>query len=58
MFKTHFTRKNLIGIAMTFFYCLCVLIAGVAIDGNNPFFAKNNPIQNMAAAVFPVKDIN
>lgn len=58
MFKTHFTRKNLIGIAMTFFYCLCVLIAGVAIDGNNPFFAKNNPIQNMAAAVFPIKDIN
>ena len=58
MFKTHFTRKNFIGIAMTFFYCLCVLIAGVAIDGNNPFFAKNNPIQNMAAAVFPVKDIN
>lgn len=58
MFKTHFTRKNFIGIAMTFFYCLCVLIAGVAIDGNNPFFAKNNPIQNMAVAVFPVKDIN
>ena len=58
MFKTHFTRKNFIGIAMTFFYCLCVLIAGVAIDGNNPFFAKNNPIQNMAAAVCPVKDIN
>ena len=58
MFKTHFTRKNFIGIAMTFFYCLCVLIAGVAIDGNNPFFAKNNPIKNMAAAVFPVKDIN
>lgn len=58
MFKTHFTRKNFIGISMTFFYCLCVLIAGVAIDGNNPFFAKNNPIQNMAASVFPVKDIN
>lgn len=58
MFKTHFTRKNFIAIAMIFFYCLSVLIAGVAIDGNNPFFAKNNPIQNMAASVFPIKDIN
>ena len=58
MFKTHFTRKNFIAIAMTFFYCLCMLIAGIAIDGNNPFFNKNNPIQNMASNVFPVKDIN
>lgn len=58
MLKTHFTRKNLIAIAMTFFYGLSVLIAGLAIDGNNPFFAKNNPIQNMAAALFPVKDVN
>ncbi len=56
--KTHFTRKNLIAIAMTFFYALCVLFSGLAIDGNNPFFAKNNPIQNMAATLFPVKDIN
>lgn len=55
MFKTHFTRKNFIAIAMTFFYCLCVLIAGVAIDGNNPFFAKNNPIQNIAKSFFPIK---
>ncbi len=58
MLKTHFTRKNLIAIAMTFFYGLSVLIAGLAIDGNNPFFVKNNPIQNMAAAMFPVKEVN
>ncbi len=58
MLKTHFTRKNLIGLAMTFFYVLSVLIAGLAIDGNNPVFAKNNPLQNMAVALFPVKDIN
>ncbi len=58
MLKTHLTRKNLIGVAMMFFYGLSVLIAGLAIDGNNPVFAKNNPIQNMAASMFKVKDIN
>ncbi len=58
MFKTHFTRKNLIGIAIVFFYGVCILLASLAIDGNNPVFAKNNPIQNLAAALFPLKDIN
>ncbi len=58
MLKTHLTRKNLIGVAMMFFYGLSVLIAGLAIDGNNPVFAKNNPIQNLAASMFKVKDIN
>ncbi len=58
MFKTHFTRKNLISIAIVFFYGICILLAALAIDGNNPFFVKNNPIQNLAAALFPVKDIN
>lgn len=58
MFKTHFTRKNLIGIAIVFFYGVCVLLASLAIDGNNPVFAKNNPIQKLAAALFPLKDIN
>lgn len=58
MFKTHFTRKNLIGVAIVFFYGVCILLASLMIDGNNPFFAKNNPVQNLAAALFPLKDIN
>ncbi len=58
MFKTHLTRKNLISVAMVFFYGLAVLFAGLAIDGNNPVFAKNNPIQNMAASLFKVTDVN
>lgn len=58
MTKTHFTRKNLISIALVFFYALSIIISGLAIDGNNPVFAKNNPIQNLAANLFNVKDIN
>ena len=58
MTKTHFTRKNLISIALVFFYALSTIISGLAIDGNNPVFAKNNPIQNLAASLFKVKDIN
>lgn len=58
MAKTHFTRKNLISIALVFFYGLAVILAGLAIDGNNPVFAKNNPIQNMAATLFKVTDVN
>lgn len=56
MLKTHFTRKNFIAISMVFFYCLMVLITAIAIDGNNPFFAKNNPIQLMAASMFELSD--
>lgn len=58
MTKTHFTRKNLISIALVFFYALSTIISGLAIDGNNPVFAKNNPIQNLAASLFKVTDIN
>lgn len=57
MFKTHFTRKNFISIAMVFFYCLVVLFTSMAIDGNNPLFVKNNPIQSMARSIFPVKTL-
>ena len=57
MFKTHFTRKNYIAISLVFFYLLMVLFSAVAIDGNNPFFAKNNPIQLLAASLFPLNDL-
>lgn len=58
MFKTHFTRKNYIALAMVFFYGLIILVTALAIDANNPFFAKNNPIQSLAVAMFPLKDID
>ncbi len=57
MFKTHFTRKNFIAISLVFFYLLMVLFSAVAIDGNNPFFVKNNPIQLLAASLFPLNDL-
>ncbi|HBB05195.1 MAG TPA: hypothetical protein DCZ41_01170 [Firmicutes bacterium] len=57
MFKTHFTRKNFIAISLVFFYLLMVLFSAVALDGNNPFFVKNNPIQLLAASLFPLNDL-
>ena len=57
MFKTHFTRKNFIAISLVFFYLLMVLFSAVEIDGNNPFFVKNNPIQLLAASLFPLNDL-
>lgn len=58
MFKTHFTRKNFIAIACVFFYGLFILLTCLAIDGSNPFFAKNNPIQQLAKSIFPVQDLD
>lgn len=53
MLKHHFTRKNFISIGCVFFFCLMVLICALMIDGKNPVFAKNNPVQVMAANMFP-----
>ena len=58
MFKTHFTRKNLISISLVFFYGLMILLAALAIDGNNPFFVKNNPIQSLTRALFPLTTLD
>ena len=57
MFKTHFTRKNFIAIAMVFFYGMTALVCALMIDGNNPVFKKNNPVQLMAASMFPLTDL-
>ena len=40
--KTHLTRKNLIAIALVFFYAFAILLAALAIDGNNP--SKSWPV--------------
>ena len=56
--KTHLTRKNLIAIALVFFYAFAILLAALAIDGNNPLFAKNNPIQELARSLFVLKTLD
>ncbi len=53
MLKHHFTRKNFISIGCVFFFCFMVLISALMIDGKNPVFAKNNPVQVLAANMFP-----
>ena len=58
MRKTHFTRKNLIALAMVFFYGLMILVAALMIDGNNPMFAKNNPIQSLTRSLFPLPTLD
>lgn len=55
MFKTHFTRKNIIFIAIFFFFCLCCLFAGLAIDPSIGLLKKGNPFQSMAENLFLVE---
>ena len=45
--KTHFTRKNFIAIGIVYFYCVMVLIAGLAIDAREPLFVSTNPIASL-----------
>lgn len=53
--KTHFTRKNYIFIAISYFYILMALFAGLALDASNPVMKSNNPIQKIANAFgFPL----
>lgn len=56
--KPHLTRKNLIAVALVFFYGIMVLLAALAIDGNNPMFAKNNPIQELARSLFVLETLD
>ena len=53
--KTHLTRKNLIAISLVFFFGVMILLSALAIDGGNPFFAKNNPIQSLIRGMFPLE---
>ena len=55
MFKTHFTRKNIIFISIFFFLCLCLLIGGLSIDPSIGFLKKGNPIQSLAENLFMVE---
>lgn len=48
MVKPYFTRKNLIVIALTFFYSLIVIFTGVCIDGAHSIISKKN-LFNMIA---------
>ena len=42
MVKPYFTRKNLIVIALAFFYCLIVVFTGLCIDGAHDIMSKKN----------------
>lgn len=44
IFKTHFTRKNLIALGLIFFYLVMCLLASVSIDVNG-IMKKGNPFQ-------------
>lgn len=46
--KTHFTRKNLIFLALVFFFLLMQTFVMVCLDGNSGFIKKNNPISQFA----------
>ena len=44
MVKPYFTRKNLIVIALTFFYAMLIVFSGVCIDGAHTIIPKGNII--------------
>ena len=48
--RAHFTRKNLIAIALVFFYVLAVIVSALGCDATNPVFKSKNPIQMMGLA--------
>ena len=47
IFKTHFTRKNLIALGLIFFYLVMCLLASVSIDVNG-IMKKGNPFQALS----------
>jgi MoxR-like ATPase len=51
MVKPYFTRKNLIVIALTFFYALLVIFCGVCIDGAHAIIPKGNIINIIGQAL-------
>lgn len=48
MKRPYFTRKNLIVIALTFFYSFILLFVGACLEGSHSFFSKKNPIALVA----------
>lgn len=54
MRKTHFSRKNLIFMALSYFYILISVFCAVCCDANYPIMKKNNPIISLGGAMgFP-----
>ena len=54
MKKTHFTRKNLIALALSYFYILISVFCAICIDANYPVMKKSNPIISLGQAMgFP-----
>lgn len=52
--KTHFSRKNLIFLALCYFYFLIVVFCAVCVDANFPVMKANNPIFSLGLAMgFP-----
>lgn len=49
--KPYFTRKNLIVIALAFFYGFIMIFTGLCIDGNHDLISKKNPINSIAEAL-------
>ena len=45
MFKTLFTRKNLLVLSLTIFYSIILLFVGVCIEGGHTMVSKKNPVQ-------------
>lgn len=45
MFKTLFTRKNLLVLSLTIFYSIILLFTGVCIEGGHTMVSKKNPLQ-------------
>ena len=51
MNKPYFTRKNLIAIAMAFFYSFLLLFVGLCLEGSFTFANKDNPLAMIAEAL-------
>lgn len=50
MFKSLFTRKNLLALSLTIFYSIILLFTGVCIEGKHTMVSKKNPLQLLANA--------
>jgi MoxR-like ATPase len=49
--RSHFSRRNLIALALLFFYLGMVMIVGAGIDANALVFKDNNPIMKFAMSL-------
>lgn len=51
MLKVVFTRKNLMGIALSVIFSFLLMFVGVCIDGSHTFMSAKNPINLLAQAI-------